>query len=539
MKSDLKHTLLSELSPPGLRMPPCAFSGAHTNVADDTNATQMNSALVKLLCLMVFCVAMQCYAQPAGPNFPDPGKPHMSHDQQRTLGLHAAAQVYQQMPVLPDDSPETQYIRQLGQKLVATIPPEHSWPFEFHVVAQKEINAFALPGGPMFVNLGAITAAANEAQLAGVMGHEMSHVYMQHSAKQAGKEQTTSILAGLAGAVLGATKGGGMIGQLGEAGIQMGAQGLMLKYSRTDESQADAVGAIVLYKAGYDPQALAEFFKTLETQGGSTPPQFLSDHPNPGNREQAIEREIKEWPAKDYARDSPAFQTARQHATGVKAYTAEEIAQGAKSGEWAALNKKNGAAFQPSEGNAQAAPASSEAPNASRSVAAASLQSVLPSEKIVTSNLGHVTIHRPENWRVTMPQKQGEFVTIAPSAGMSGNAVGYGVLLNGVVPPQGSSMSLDQITGHLVQGLEQGSHLEPSGKAEPISVGGVEGRSVMLRSRSPFPSANGEPQSERDWLVTFPQRDGSVTFMIFVAPQSDFARFQPTFESMLKSMQFQ
>ena len=116
-------------------------------------------------------------AQTSGPTFPDPGHT-LSRDQQIQLGLQSAAEVYKQMPVLPDNSPETQYVRQLGKRLVATIPPEHSWPFEFHVIAQKEINAFALPGGETFVNLGTITAAANEAQLAGVMGHEMSHVYI-------------------------------------------------------------------------------------------------------------------------------------------------------------------------------------------------------------------------------------------------------------------------------------------------------------------------------------------------------------------------
>src|SRR3974390_366803 len=212
--------------------------------------------------IVVVLVASLLCAQSSSPVFPDPGKPHMSRDQQRQLGLQAAAQVYQQMPVLPDNSPETQYIRQLGQKLVATIPPEYSCPFEFHVVAQKEINAFALPGGPMFVNIGTITAASNEAELAGVMGHEMSHVYMQHSAKQAGQEKTTGILAGIAGAVLGGV-GGGVVGQLGEMGIKAGAEGLTLKHSRTDEAQADALGAIIIYNAGYNPQALADFFKTL------------------------------------------------------------------------------------------------------------------------------------------------------------------------------------------------------------------------------------------------------------------------------------
>jgi beta-barrel assembly-enhancing protease len=107
------------------------------------------------------------------------------------------------MPVLPDSSPETKYVQALGKRLVKTIPPDRSWPFQFHVVAQKEINAFALPGGPMFVNVGTITAADNEAELAGVMAHELSHVYMQHSAKQQEKGSLLEGLAGLAGAVAG------------------------------------------------------------------------------------------------------------------------------------------------------------------------------------------------------------------------------------------------------------------------------------------------------------------------------------------------
>jgi predicted Zn-dependent protease len=125
----------------------------------------MNRALARqLLWPVVLLLAVEACPQSAGPEFPNPGNAHMSRDKQRQLGLEAAAQVYQQMPVVPDNSPETQYIRQLGQKLVATIPSEYSWPFEFHVVAQKEINAFALPGGPMFVNIGTVTAAANEAE---------------------------------------------------------------------------------------------------------------------------------------------------------------------------------------------------------------------------------------------------------------------------------------------------------------------------------------------------------------------------------------
>src|SRR5262252_6867108 len=394
-------------------------------------------------------VVLEAFAAVVAPQFPDPGHPGMSRDEQIQLGFQTAAQVYKQMPVLPDNSPETQYVRQLGAKLVATIPPQYSWPFEFHVVAQKEINAFALPGGPMFVNIGTITAAANEAELAGVMGHEMSHVYMQHSAKQASKAQTTGLIAGLAGAALGATMGG-TLGELGQMGLQIGSQGLMLKYSRSDEAQADAVGAIILYRAGYNPQALADFFKTLESHGGQTPPQWLSDHPNPGNREEAIQKEIRDWPPENYAGNSSAFLKVREHAMGVKAYSGQEIAQGAKSGEWAAVNKKNGAIFSPISANAfnSNSPANSPATSSGSShpLSAVSLESVLPSPNLRMADIGPVKLEYPENWRVIKPRKRGEFLTIAPEAGITTDGVGYGVMLNGVAPPKGQRMSIDDIT---------------------------------------------------------------------------------------------
>ena len=484
---------------------------------------------------LVLWLAVQAYAQSSSPQFPDPGNAHMSRDKQRALGLQAAAQVYQQMPVLPDSSPETQYIRQLGQRLVGTIPAQYSWPFEFHVVAQKEINAFALPGGPMFVNLGTITAAANEAQLAGVMAHEMSHVYMQHSAKQAAKAQTTGLLAGIAGAVLGATVGG-TAQELGQAGIQVSAQGLMLKYSRTDESQADAVGAVILHKADYNPQAMADFFKTLESQGGS-PPQLLSDHPNPGNRQQAIEKEIRNWPAKQYLGDSADFQRARKHAMQVRAYTGEEIAQGAKTGQWSALNKKNGATFNPTGAELAATSASAPAALHSPSAPAVALDSVLPSQRMVVADLGLVKMERPENWQVMMPKEQGQSVTIAPPGGVTANGVGYGVVLNGVALSDGERMSIDDMTSRLIQDMAQNDALQQEGEPQPITVAGIQGRSVTLRSVSPF-SVNGHPDKERDWLVTVPQRDGSMIYMVFVAPQAHFDRFQPTFEAMLKSVRF-
>jgi predicted Zn-dependent protease len=273
------------------------------------------------------------------PELPNPGSPSISRQQQEQLGLRAMGEVYKQMPVLPDSHPLSRYVQELGRKLVAVIPPQNSWPYQFHVVQQKDVNAFALPGGPVFINVGTIQMVHNEAELAGVMAHEISHIYMQHTAKSIPKQQFAQIFSGVLGAVL----GGSTAGNLARLGIQFGAGSVLLKYSRADEAQADAVGAIIMYKAGYNPHAMAAFFETLEGQSGGGGVQFLSNHPNPGNRQAAVSREVENWPPKSYLANSESFATAKQEATNVRAYTAQEIADGAKRGVWLRYNQQNGA----------------------------------------------------------------------------------------------------------------------------------------------------------------------------------------------------
>jgi len=149
-----------------------------------------------------------------------------------------------------------------------------------------------------------------------------------------------------------------------------------------------------------------------------------------------------------------------------------------------------------------------------------------------------MSLAHPDNWQVTMPRQQRDFVTIAPPAGVTQAGVGYGVLISSAAPPNGQRMGIDDITKALVAEMEQQNNLKPTSGMQTISISGIQGRSVALQSTSPFASASGQQQAERDWLVTVPQRDGSIIYFIFVAPQAEFDRFRPAFESILRSVQF-
>ena len=475
-------------------------------------------ALAWLLALLL-ALPLESLAATTEPQLPDPGNPGMSKEQQEQVGLQAMAQVYQQMPVLPDSSPMTQYIQQLGKKLEAVIPPDHNWPYQFHVIPASVINAFALPGGPMFVKVGAIQAADNEAELVGVMAHEMSHVYMQHSAKQAPKAGVAQVIAGLAGAVL----GGSSIGRLAAMGIQFGAGTMLMKYSRQDESQADATGAIIMYKAGYNPKAMADFFTKLEQKYGGGGPQFLSDHPNPGNRQAAIEKEIAEWPPKTYTTSSDAFTKAKQEASSSKTYSAQEIDAGAKNGTWAQQNKKNGAV----PANLPAAAGSSD----NGTLANVSLKQVKPSGNFKQLQQNGFNISYPENWQTGSGQNG---VVIGPQQGVSQSGIAYGVTISAA---QTNGGSLDQDTQQLIQGLVQSNPgMKADGNPSSINVGGTQGRSIYLTGTSPV-QQNGQPVPERDWLVTLPDSQNGLMYLVFVAPQKDFNQLKSTYKKMLNSLQ--
>src|SRR5438093_7390336 len=199
-----------------------------------------------------------------------------SPSQDVELGLKAASEVRQQLPVMRDDE-VTSYVEDIGRRLVSAIPAELRHPefrYTFEAVNVREINAFALPGGPMFVNRGMIEAAKNEGEVAGVMAHELSHVVLRHGTAQASKA-TKYEVGQVAGAILGAIIGGGW-GQVISQGTQFGLGAAFMRFSREFERQADIEGSHIMARAGYDPRDMASMFKTIEKQSGPGGPQWLS-----------------------------------------------------------------------------------------------------------------------------------------------------------------------------------------------------------------------------------------------------------------------
>lgn len=421
---------------------------------------------------------------------PKPGMNFFSVDQDVQLGKENAAEVERQMPLVTDAA-INQYINRLGQRLVAKAPGPQ-YPYTFKVVNQSDINAFALPGGPIFVNLGTIQAADTEAQLAGVIGHEMGHVIMRHSTNQASKQMM--IAAPLS--VLGGKLGGGALGQLAQLGIAFGANSAMLKYSRDAESQADLVGTDIIHDAGFDPRAMAQFFEKLQAQGGSRGPQFLSDHPNPGNRASRVSAEAATLPKVQYVSDSSDFKAIKQKVAGMKGLTAQQIAQQQKAGG--------------AQGQGGTIARSAE---------------IQPSSNYKSLSGGAFTISYPDNWTPTGDQNS---VTIAPKGGASGNAVAYGLIVSGAQMQPGTS--LENATSQLAAQMQQANGLKPAGNGETFKLNGQPARSLVFQGNSPL-----QGEQERDWVVTQQASDGTLMYVVFVSPEKDFKSLQPAFEKMLRS----
>jgi predicted Zn-dependent protease len=223
-------------------------------------------------------------------------KTSLSRDQELQIGKQFAGQAEREMEVVHNPEIES-WLNQIGQSLAKT-PQANASPYYFKLVNDDSINAFALPGGPMYVHTGLLKAAESEGELAGVLAHEMSHVALRHGAAQISKQQTYGALfqmIGLAAGTLTADQNGqcGMVCQIAQAGTSLGQNSVLMKFSRGYEQDADLNGARMMAAAGYNPIQLPQFFEKLEkTQGTAAEPKGLAlwmpSHPATGSRIQYV-----------------------------------------------------------------------------------------------------------------------------------------------------------------------------------------------------------------------------------------------------------
>jgi hypothetical protein len=425
------------------------------------------------------------------------------------LGRDAAAQVEQQLPLLRDDA-VTSYVSDIGQRLVNAIPADLQHPefrYTFKVVNVKEINAFALPGGPMYVNRGMIEAAKTEGEVAGVVAHELSHVALRHGTAQATKA-TPYEIGTIAGAILGAIVGGNA-GSVIAQGTQFGLGTAFLRYSREFEKQADIEGSQIMASAGYDPRDMANMFKTIEQQGGSSGPQWLSDHPNPGNRYAYITQEAQSLHVTNARRDSGAFQSVQSHLRGLPP---------APSTEEATRNARNG-----------------RNPNRGRDTNAGRISTNVerPSTRYSSYDEGNLfRISVPSNWR-ELPGNN--TVTFAPEGGY-GAVNQQSVFTHGIEAGvmRNESHRLDTATDELVQSLAQSNpQMRRSRGYDRGTLGGREGLHATLTNRN---DATG--RTERIALYTTLLSDGTLFYLLGVAPDDEYGTYASVFNRIADSLQF-
>jgi Zn-dependent protease with chaperone function len=422
------------------------------------------------------------------------------------LGQEAAREARQQLPLLRDETVHS-YIARLGERLVAAIPADQRHPgfnYTFDVVNVRDINAFALPGGPMFVNRGMIEAAKTEGEVAGVMAHEISHVALRHGTAQAGKAtpyQIGQIAGGILGAIL-----GGTAGQVISQGTAFGLGTAFLKYGREYERQADIEGAQIMARAGYDPRDMANMFRTIEQQSGGGGPEWLSDHPNPGNRSAYITKEAELIRVSNAVRDSAAFDRVKSRLRAMpKAPTTEE-----------ATRNNRRTSTSRGEGSRGGVPTGRVSAPSSRYT------------EYEEGGLFRVSV--PSNWRELTSNSS---VTFAPD-GAYGDYDGQNVFTHGVEIGVTRSRARDLRTASdaLISALSDANpRLRRESDYRQRSVAGRNGLQTVLSNVSDVTR-----QEETIQLATTLMADGTLLYALGVAPDAEFDRYQPHFQRVIQSI---
>jgi hypothetical protein len=418
-----------------------------------------------------------------------PGRNLYTPQQDVEIGQQVSKDAEQKLVMLNNRRVDD-YLDRLGKKLAAVAPGE-KFPYQFKSVNDSSINAFALPGGFLYVNRGTIEAADSEAQLAGVIGHEIAHVALRHGTNQATKAQAAQMPLAVLGAILGNNSVAGLLAQIGS---EFAINSVLLKYSRDAERQSDLMGTQMLYDSNYDPYAMATFFEKLESGGRGT--DFFSSHPNPENRMQGIKVEIGKLGAvkRNIITDSSELRSIQKYL--------KSLPPAPKAAE---------SHNQPSDSSGQRG------------------RPERPSSRLQSFNGENISFSHPENWNV---YETDQGLTVAPEGGGNASGLAFGVIMSIYNPQSGkvSNMGVKEATDRLIASLQNSNSSMRLVKDQgTIRVAGKTALSKMLANDSP---AGGR---EKDWLVTILIPDGLLYF-VFVAPEGDFPDYQRAFQQILSSV---
>ena len=424
------------------------------------------------------------------------------------LGRKAAGEVEQQLPILRDED-VTSFVASIGRRVVDAIPQEFrqaEFHYSFQVINVREINAFALPGGPMYVNRGMIQAARTEGEVAGVMAHELSHVALRHGTAQASKA-TKYEIGTLLGAVVGSIIGGN-VGSAVAQGTQFGLGTAFLRFSREFERDADLLGSHIMAAAGYNPLEMASMFKTIEKQGGSGGPQWLSDHPNPGDRYEYITREAQSLQVRDVVRDTRTFTQVQERLRRMAAApTTEEATRKAVGtrGSTPVPDKRTG--------------------GGSGDIASPSSSSTSYSE----GDLFRVSV--PSNWH---ERPGSNAVTFAPD-GAYGNGEQGGSFTHGIEigVARNETHDLRTATDELISSFARSNpNLSRPSVYEGTRIGGRQGLHAELSNGS-----NTTGQQERIAVFSMLLPDGNLFYALGVAPRNRFSEYDGAFRRVIGSIE--
>lgn len=429
-------------------------------------------------------------------------------EQDVEIGRNSKAEIERQLPMLQTTSAEA-YVNRIGARLVEHAPGPR-FPYEFRVVNASDLNAFALPGGPIYINRGVLESATSEGEVAGVLAHEIAHVALRHGTHNVSKAYVTRAGIGLLGGLLGRDMSSGTAAIVNVLG-GFGLNALFLKYSRTAETQADVVGMNMMVKGGYAPEEMIGFFRTLQRSDQRRVVGWLSDHPSPERRIEKLEAEARQYAATARSDNSALEQLQRELHALPAARTLGELSRQTASNS----RRSTGA------------------------ITRAQIEPPSPQLAVYQSPSGLYEVAYPSNWQVL--DAEGEGVTFAPrgGAGSIGDSleIVYGAIVNHYAPihddaasarMQRGTVTVDEATSDLIEQITKASpHLKVIGRATDPAGSTV----VTMRGISPPTRIDEEVR-----LVTRLVGDGHLIFMLFVTPRSEAAGYTPTFEAMKRSL---